>query len=109
MKFLVFFLLCLIFAIEAKYSPSKLPARNCNDPIERGKCKASHQRYAYNSEKRKCERFRWGGCDANGNNFRNMAECRRTCERGQQRVEFPTLQQQKVKLTPISQKNVKLP
>ncbi|KIH52820.1 Kunitz/Bovine pancreatic trypsin inhibitor domain protein [Ancylostoma duodenale] len=109
MKFLVFFVLCLIIAIETKYSQRKSPIANCKEPIFPGRCKAGHRRFGYNSATGKCQEFRWGGCDANGNNFRTMGKCREMCESGQQRVQYPLMQQQQVKVPPMPQKNVKQP
>ncbi|KAH8029364.1 hypothetical protein HPB51_025510 [Rhipicephalus microplus] len=36
-------------------------------------------RYYFNNETNTCEKFVYGGCQANGNNFGTLEECRNTC------------------------------
>ncbi|BHF79397.1 zinc-containing alcohol dehydrogenase [Sparganum proliferum] len=47
----------------------------CNIPIKKGRCRASLERYGYNSETGKCKKFIFGGCDGNENNFHSKKEC----------------------------------
>ncbi len=51
----------------------------CDEPLERGPCKAAKPRFFYNSEHQKCERFMYGGCKGNSNNFPTFVECVETC------------------------------
>ena len=37
-------------------------------------------RFYFNSTDGKCKEFGWGGCDANGNNFKTKEECEQKCE-----------------------------
>uniref|UniRef100_A0A8C8S2Y4 Uncharacterized protein n=1 Tax=Pelusios castaneus TaxID=367368 RepID=A0A8C8S2Y4_9SAUR len=52
----------------------------CQLPPEKGPCKANIQRYFYNPASRECEKFIYGGCKGNENNFRTKAECVRACK-----------------------------
>ncbi|GFO28193.1 kunitz/bovine pancreatic trypsin inhibitor domain protein [Plakobranchus ocellatus] len=51
----------------------------CYLPPETGICKAYFQRYYYNSQTESCERFVYGGCRGNSNNFRTQQECDDEC------------------------------
>nr|AFJ24821.1 tissue factor pathway inhibitor-1 [Schmidtea mediterranea] len=54
--------------------------QNCEDPLAKGFCKAYIPRYFYNDTSEKCERFIYGGCGANGNNFKILKDCQDFCE-----------------------------
>ncbi|BHF79420.1 zinc-containing alcohol dehydrogenase [Sparganum proliferum] len=54
---------------------SNATADICNIPIKKGRCRASLERYGYNSETGKCKKFIFGGCDGNENNFHSKKEC----------------------------------
>lgn len=45
-----------------------------------GICRGFLTRYFYNNQTRKCERFVYGGCLGNSNNFETLDECKKTCE-----------------------------
>lgn len=45
------------------------PTNVCELPKVVGFCKARIPRYYFNSASGKCEKFFYGGCGANGNNF----------------------------------------
>ena len=51
----------------------------CELDAETGPCKAAKPRYFYNRKTGQCERFIYGGCGGNGNNFRSIEECERRC------------------------------
>ena len=53
----------------------------CLFPAETGPCKASIPRYHFNYDTQKCEKFTYGGCDGNPNNFETKRECYKTCKR----------------------------
>uniref|UniRef100_A0A803SMG9 Tissue factor pathway inhibitor n=1 Tax=Anolis carolinensis TaxID=28377 RepID=A0A803SMG9_ANOCA len=48
-----------------------------NDP---GICRGLITRYFYNKESQKCEKFMYGGCLGNQNNFWSVEECQETCQ-----------------------------
>lgn len=52
----------------------------CSEPPHTGPCRASHTRWYYDPLNRKCHRFTYGGCDANGNNFEEETPCSETCD-----------------------------
>ena len=47
-----------------------------------GPCKASMERFFFNQDTLKCERFIYGGCRGNANNFQTERECRVACAGG---------------------------
>jgi hypothetical protein len=51
----------------------------CDLPPARGHCRALLPRWTYDVAARKCQEFRFGGCDGNGNNFMSEADCLETC------------------------------
>ena len=51
----------------------------CSLPIDAGPCRAFKPRFAFNSQLGKCERFMYGGCQGNENNFRSPRECSTAC------------------------------
>lgn len=52
----------------------------CELPQQSGPCLAMMERYFYNTTSKRCERFTYGGCQANGNNFVHLQECLNTCK-----------------------------
>ncbi|XP_014250507.1 spondin-1-like isoform X2 [Cimex lectularius] len=51
----------------------------CSSPAENGPCRATLMRWAYNKNKETCEKFIYGGCRGNRNNFLTLDECQNTC------------------------------
>ncbi|XP_075722826.1 carboxypeptidase inhibitor SmCI-like isoform X2 [Rhipicephalus microplus] len=51
----------------------------CNETKYPGPCSGFFSRYYFNNETNTCEKFVYGGCQANGNNFGTLEECRNTC------------------------------
>ena len=51
----------------------------CLQPAKKGPCKARALRYFYSKQDKKCLKFFWGGCDANGNNFATLEACAKQC------------------------------
>uniref|UniRef100_A0A8D0GDJ8 Tissue factor pathway inhibitor n=1 Tax=Sphenodon punctatus TaxID=8508 RepID=A0A8D0GDJ8_SPHPU len=47
---------------------------------EPGICRGLISRYFYNHESQQCEKFKYGGCLGNQNNFQSLEECHNTCE-----------------------------
>uniref|UniRef100_A0A2K5D5J4 Tissue factor pathway inhibitor n=1 Tax=Aotus nancymaae TaxID=37293 RepID=A0A2K5D5J4_AOTNA len=44
-----------------------------------GICRGYITRYFYNNQTKQCERFKYGGCLGNMNNFETLEECKNTC------------------------------
>ncbi|XP_060600709.1 kielin/chordin-like protein [Ruditapes philippinarum] len=55
--------------------------RDCLQPQKVGPCKAAIKRFYYNPLKNKCEKFIWGGCQPNGNNFESKKFCNKACKK----------------------------
>ena len=55
------------------------PTNICLLPRVAGPCYAYFPRYFYNSLTKRCERFIYGGCRGNANNFVTIQQCQRQC------------------------------
>ncbi|XP_067682199.1 kappaPI-actitoxin-Avd3a-like [Haliotis asinina] len=74
------YLVCLLFVgLLAAPSWQQSMDQTCQLKPETGPCKALFYRFHYNVDTKKCERFIYGGCGGNGNNFLNIAECETNC------------------------------
>ncbi|XP_066559981.1 kunitz-type protease inhibitor 2 isoform X2 [Amia ocellicauda] len=62
-----------------KTMPADLYADMCHAEVKMGPCRASMPRYFYNRTSQTCQRFIYGGCRGNKNNYRSEAECHSTC------------------------------
>ncbi|XP_049527513.1 papilin [Dermacentor silvarum] len=51
----------------------------CNETKRPGPCAGYFPRYYFNNVTKTCERFIYGGCQGNGNNFHTLEECNSTC------------------------------
>lgn len=51
----------------------------CHIPPEAGPCRSSIEKWFYNPTKGCCEKFTYGGCQGNSNNFQTYEECRASC------------------------------
>ena len=51
----------------------------CSLPPDVGPCEALIPRFFHNTTSMKCERFIYGGCDGNENNFETLKECENKC------------------------------
>nr|XP_058156500.1 tissue factor pathway inhibitor isoform X3 [Dasypus novemcinctus] len=45
-----------------------------------GICRGYITRYFYNNQSKQCERFKYGGCLGNPNNFESLEECEKICK-----------------------------
>ncbi|KAK5977565.1 Kunitz/Bovine pancreatic trypsin inhibitor domain protein [Trichostrongylus colubriformis] len=54
--------------------------KRCMNKIDAERCGRVEIRYAYDSKIGKCTEFVWGGCQRNGNNFRTIHQCVKTCQ-----------------------------
>lgn len=53
--------------------------RICTLPKERGLCRANIPRWYHNPKTSRCEKFFYGGCNGNGNNFFKKELCEKAC------------------------------
>ncbi|KAI0227225.1 Kunitz-type serine protease inhibitor textilinin-4, partial [Lamellibrachia satsuma] len=51
----------------------------CKLPSDGGSCDGDFPRWFFNSKKGLCEKFVYGGCGGNANNFKMRADCDKTC------------------------------
>ena len=51
----------------------------CLQPKDVGPCKAAKKRWFFNKKTGKCEKFTYGGCHGNGNNFNSKKKCKNIC------------------------------
>ena len=51
----------------------------CSLEAERGLCRGYFPRHYYNGKSGKCEKFIYGGCGGNDNNFATQEECEKSC------------------------------
>ena len=58
------------------------PTATCKLPRDPGPCLAAITRFFYNSITRQCERFLYGGCHGNANNFESLRDCEARCKTG---------------------------
>ncbi|XP_048062935.1 kunitz-type protease inhibitor 1b [Megalobrama amblycephala] len=54
--------------------------RHCLIPKKEGPCRGSFPRWHYNAASSKCERFFFGGCKENSNNYLSEQECLNACK-----------------------------
>ncbi|XP_041352666.1 BPTI/Kunitz domain-containing protein 4-like isoform X2 [Gigantopelta aegis] len=54
----------------------------CLQPKVVGRCRAAFRRFFYNKITGRCQRFIYGGCQGNQNNFKTLAACQKLCVRG---------------------------
>ncbi|CAD7079844.1 unnamed protein product [Hermetia illucens] len=69
----VFVLISLFAAILAAGNPV------CSLPKDVGPCRAGKPRFFYNTATKQCERFMYGGCQGNENNFETIDACKAAC------------------------------
>ncbi|XP_063001470.1 kunitz-type protease inhibitor 4-like [Elgaria multicarinata webbii] len=74
----------LLFLVGLLVAWAELPSATgqtdiCCLPEKGGDCLALIPRWFYNWKTRRCEKFTYGGCHGNENNFKTFEECRRRC------------------------------
>ncbi|XP_078097981.1 actinia tenebrosa protease inhibitors-like isoform X2 [Mustelus asterias] len=52
---------------------------SCYAPVVTGKCRAAFPRWYYDLDSQRCQRFTYGGCGGNKNNYETEAECLAMC------------------------------
>lgn len=56
-----------------------VPVDHCMAPVKVGPCRGSFPRWHYNAASQKCEKFTFGGCRENLNNYLSEDECTNAC------------------------------
>ncbi len=51
----------------------------CHQPVVKGRCKGYFEKFYFDQESGRCEKFVYGGCGGNGNNFASAEECQKKC------------------------------
>ncbi|XP_053141514.1 kunitz-type protease inhibitor 1 [Hemicordylus capensis] len=64
-------------------------AEHCLAPSKVGRCRGSFPRWYYNPASQQCQRFIFGGCNSNKNNYLREEECNLACQNVQGAVETP--------------------
>nr|C1IC51.1 RecName: Full=Protease inhibitor 3; AltName: Full=Kunitz inhibitor KIn-III; Flags: Precursor [Walterinnesia aegyptia]ABX82868.1 Kunitz inhibitor III [Walterinnesia aegyptia] len=72
-------LLLGLLTLWAELTPVSGRPRLCELPAESGLCNAYIPSFYYNPHSHKCQKFMYGGCGGNANNFKTIVECHRTC------------------------------
>ena len=92
---LISFVICSPAKKDKKSKHEKEPENaQCLLPKVTGRCKAANRRFYFNKETSKCEKFIYGGCGGNANNFGTMADCQKHCS-----TEKPESEAQCLKIT----------
>ncbi|XP_061082862.1 tissue factor pathway inhibitor a isoform X2 [Conger conger] len=52
---------------------------SCALKMDEGPCKALKERFYFDTDTRRCQRFEYGGCQGNANNFETVEECEMMC------------------------------
>lgn len=75
------FLLFAVGCVLGTYGKEAWRPPGCSLPAETGPCKASIKAWYYDSQKKTCKPFVYGGCGGNGNNFESRGKCDSRCGR----------------------------
>nr|P0DJ66.1 RecName: Full=Kunitz-type serine protease inhibitor HNTX-03141017; Flags: Precursor [Haplopelma hainanum] len=62
---------------DLRILPQETFEDTCRLPSDRGRCKASFERWYFNG--RTCAKFIYGGCGGNGNKFPTQEACMKRC------------------------------
>ncbi|XP_062863342.1 kunitz-type protease inhibitor 1a [Trichomycterus rosablanca] len=54
---------------------------HCLVPKKEGPCRGSFARWHYNAASEKCEKFNYGGCKENRNNYLTLEDCNKACDK----------------------------
>uniref|UniRef100_A0A8C0JAT2 Tissue factor pathway inhibitor n=1 Tax=Chelonoidis abingdonii TaxID=106734 RepID=A0A8C0JAT2_CHEAB len=68
----------LFFSPQSLFSTEK--PNFCFMEQDPGICRGYFSRYFYNKESQQCEKFKYGGCLGNQNNFKALEECQIACQ-----------------------------
>ncbi|XP_072109534.1 tissue factor pathway inhibitor 2 [Mobula birostris] len=82
MQWAIFIFICgtLLLSLPCG-AATRADGDDCSLPKDEGPCKAINHRYYYNVATGKCEKFVYGGCKGNENNFLSAIDCTDRCGR----------------------------
>ncbi|XP_010746297.2 kunitz-type protease inhibitor 2 isoform X1 [Larimichthys crocea] len=70
----------LMNAVEPKTETSNETSNVlCRLPMKVGSCRAAFPKFFYNVTNQSCQKFTYGGCESNGNNFDTKEQCEAKC------------------------------
>ncbi|XP_071139209.1 mambaquaretin-2-like [Mytilus edulis] len=73
------FLVLSLIGIQVSTEPLGREQNVCRLPASSGPCYGYFENYHFNRRSGKCEKFVYGGCQGNANNFETLMECEREC------------------------------
>jgi len=79
MKGFLMLLPFLVALIEISSIEASSSSNRCFLPSDSGNCYASYSAWYYDTNTEDCEKFTYGGCGGNGNNFDSHEECMNAC------------------------------
>lgn len=81
MNWPTFCIFVIFIVVSINLTPVLLDVAVCRLPAERGNCRKYTVRWFYNSteSRQRCERFWYGGCNGNENNFETEDLCVQKC------------------------------
>ncbi|XP_052096361.1 isoinhibitor K-like [Mytilus californianus] len=75
----VTFLVLSLIGIQVSSEPLGLERNVCWLPASSGPCYGYFNKYYFNKRSGKCEKFVYGGCQGNANNFETLMDCEIEC------------------------------
>ncbi|KAL8613737.1 hypothetical protein ACOMHN_029594 [Nucella lapillus] len=72
-------LVVLVSSGEYEDDSAGNPTDVCTLPEEVGFCRGLFPRFSFNATRGRCQKFGYGGCGGNGNNFKGWRDCVKTC------------------------------
>ncbi|XP_076811544.1 papilin-like isoform X2 [Clavelina lepadiformis] len=80
------------FGVELPAEPlaeSTVDKGRCMLKPDAGPCRGKHQRYYFDRSANSCQKFIYGGCHGNNNNFQTYEECNVACVKGTVKAQEP--------------------
>ncbi|XP_027595898.2 LOW QUALITY PROTEIN: tissue factor pathway inhibitor [Pipra filicauda] len=87
---------CVVTELSGKKVAARIKKEKpefCFHDKDPGVCRGYFTRYFYNRETKSCEVFKYGGCLGNQNNFKNLEDCRTTCQENSNLLPIVTVEE----------------